>query len=56
MPILKWQALGVCSQDNDKMDAIVQCRGIFNKFQDLEIIENENWFTFTATGITMCSL
>ena len=42
LPILKWQALVVCSQDNDKMDAIVQCQGIFNKFQDLEIIENEN--------------
>ena len=29
--ILKWKALLVSSQDNDKMDAIVQCRGIFYK-------------------------
>ena len=30
--ILKWQALVVSSQDNDKMDAILQCSGIFYKF------------------------
>ena len=27
--MLKWQTLVVSCQDNDKMDAIVQCRGIF---------------------------
>ena len=30
--ILKWQGLVVSGQDNDKMDAIVQCRGICFKF------------------------
>ena len=30
--IIKWQGLAVSSHDNDKMDAIVQCRGIFYKF------------------------
>ena len=30
--ILKWQALVVSSQGKDKMNAIIQCRGIFYKF------------------------
>ena len=30
--ILKWQALVVSGQDNDKMGVIVQCRRIFHKF------------------------
>ena len=29
---LKWQTLFVSGRDNDKMDAIVQCRGFFYKF------------------------
>lgn len=29
---LKWQALAVRGQDNNTMDVIVQCRGIFYKF------------------------
>ena len=29
---LKWQALVVSSQGNNKMDAIIQCWGIFDKF------------------------
>ena len=32
LQILKWQALVVSSQGNDKMNATVQCRGIFYKF------------------------
>ena len=27
--ILKWQALVVSGHDNDKMDVILQCRGVF---------------------------
>ena len=30
--ILKWQALVVSGHDNDKMDVIRQCRGVFHKF------------------------
>ena len=30
--ILKWQALVVSGQNYDKMDVMVQCRGIFCKF------------------------